>query len=103
VFTTILDPGVAPAVELARAYAQRWEIVSAFDELKVHQREPCTVMRSRSPDLVLKEIWGHLCSRLNPARRHRTNPKLVKRKYIKRQAMHCTSPSRFTPADRNAP
>jgi len=24
-----------------------------------------------------------LCRRLNPARRHRTNPRLVKRKYVK--------------------
>ncbi len=60
-FTTILDPDDAPAVELAHAYAQRWEIESTFDELKVHQRGPRTVMRSKSPDLVLQEIWGHLC------------------------------------------
>jgi len=59
--TTILDPDDAPAVELAHAYAQRWEIESTFDELKVHQRGPRTVMRSKSPDLVLQEIWGHLC------------------------------------------
>lgn len=59
--TTILDPDEAPAVELAHAYAQRWEIEATFDELKVHQRGPRTVMRSKSPDLVLQEIWGHLC------------------------------------------
>ena len=34
---------------------------SAFDELKTHQRGPRTVLRSKSPDLVLQEIWGHLC------------------------------------------
>ena len=33
----------------------------AFDELKTHQRGPRTVLRSKSPDLVLQEIWGHLC------------------------------------------
>ena len=60
-FTTILDPAEAPAVELAAAYAQRWEIELAFDELKTHQRGPRTVLRSKSPDLVLQEIWGHLC------------------------------------------
>ena len=43
------------------AYAQRWEIESAFDELKTHQRGARTVLRSKSPDLVLQEIWGHLC------------------------------------------
>lgn len=60
-FTTIIDPGEASAVDLAAAYAQRWEIESAFDELKVHQRGARTVLRSKSPELVLQEIWGHLC------------------------------------------
>jgi hypothetical protein len=60
-FTTILDPADAPATDLAVAYAQRWEIEGAFDELKTHQRGPRTVLRSKSPDLVLQEIWGHLC------------------------------------------
>jgi len=32
---------------LAAAYVQRWEIESAFDELKTHQRGPRTVLRSR--------------------------------------------------------
>jgi hypothetical protein len=60
-FTTLLDPIEAPATELAAAYAQRWEIETAFDELKTHQRGPRVVLRSKSPDLVLQEIWGHLC------------------------------------------
>lgn len=60
-FTTILDPDDVSATDLAAAYTQRWEIESAFDELKVHQRGPRTVLRSKSPDLVLQEIWGHLC------------------------------------------
>ena len=60
-FTTILDPDDVSALDLAAAYCQRWEIESAFDELKTHQRGPRTVLRSKSPDLVLQEIWGHLC------------------------------------------
>ncbi|CCM65091.1 transposase (fragment) [Candidatus Microthrix parvicella RN1] len=60
-FTTILDPAEATAVDLATAYAQRWEIESVFDELKTHQRGPKTVLRSKSPELVQQEIWGHLC------------------------------------------
>ena len=59
--TTLLDPAEAPAVDLATAYAQRWEIESTFDELKTHQRGSKVVLRSKSPDLVLQEIWGHLC------------------------------------------
>ena len=60
-FTTLLDPVEAPAVDLAVADAQRWEIESTFDELKTHQRGARTVLRSKSPELVLQEIWGHLC------------------------------------------
>jgi hypothetical protein len=60
-FTTIIDPNEASAVDLAVAYTQRWEIENAFDELKTHQRGPRTVLRSKSPDLVLQETWGHLC------------------------------------------
>jgi len=60
-FTTILDPDEASAVDLAVAYGQRWEIESAFDELKTHQRGLRAVLRSKSPQLVLQEIWGHLC------------------------------------------
>jgi len=60
-FTTLLDPSEVSATELAAAYAQRWEIELTFDELKTHQRGPRTVLRSKSPDLVLQEIWGHLC------------------------------------------
>ena len=59
--TTILDHRQAPAAELAAAYAQRWEIETTFDELKTHQRGPRAVLRSKSPDLVTQEIWGHLC------------------------------------------
>ena len=60
-FTTLTDPDEVTAEQLAAAYTQRWEIELAFDELKTHQRGPRTVLRSKSPDLVLQEIWGHLC------------------------------------------
>jgi Insertion element 4 transposase N-terminal/Transposase DDE domain len=60
-FTTLLDPTEVTAVDLAAAYTQRWEIELTLDELKTHQRGPRTVLRSKSPDLVLQEIWGHLC------------------------------------------
>lgn len=60
-FTTLVDPDEVTASELAATYAQRWEIESAFDELKTHQRGARTVLRSKSPALVLQELWGHLC------------------------------------------
>jgi hypothetical protein len=58
--TTILDPAQAPAAELAALYHQRWEIETALDELKVHQRGPKQVLRSKSPELVAQEVWGML-------------------------------------------
>lgn len=60
-FTTLLDPGEASAADLAAAYNDRWEIELAFDELKTHQRGPRMVLRSKSPELVKQELWGHLC------------------------------------------
>jgi len=59
--TTILDPGAAPAAELAALYPQRWEFETTLAELKTHQRGPRTVLRSKQPDLVRQEIYGYLC------------------------------------------
>jgi hypothetical protein len=59
--TTILDPEQAPAEELAPLYAQRWEFEGALDELKVHQRGPRVVLRSKTPDGVIQEMYGYLC------------------------------------------
>jgi len=36
--TTLLDPQLAPAMELAELCHQRWEIEAVFDELKTHLR-----------------------------------------------------------------
>ncbi|MFF1792594.1 IS4 family transposase, partial [Kitasatospora sp. NPDC058243] len=58
--TTILDHEAAPATELAALYNERWETETTLDELKTHQRGPAQVLRSRSPDGVEQEVWGHL-------------------------------------------
>ncbi len=55
--TSLLDPRAAPARELVVAYHQRWEIESALDELKTHQR-PARPLRSRKPVGVVQEIYG---------------------------------------------
>ena len=60
-FTTLLDPEEVSATDLAAAYHERWEVELTFDELKTHQRGPRLVLRSKSPNLVQQEIWGHLC------------------------------------------
>ncbi|MCA1679988.1 MAG: IS4 family transposase [Actinobacteria bacterium] len=59
--STILDPERAPASELAPLYAERWEFEGALDELKVHQRGPRVVLRSKTPAGVTQEVYGHLC------------------------------------------
>lgn len=56
--TTILDPDQAPASQLAALYHQRWEIETAFDELKTHLRGSRIVLRSKTPDLVRQEFYG---------------------------------------------
>jgi len=56
--TTILDPGKASAGELAALYHERWEIETAFDELKTHLRGAKIVLRSKTPDLVRQEFYG---------------------------------------------
>jgi hypothetical protein len=56
--TTILDHERAPAEELAAIYHDRWEIETAFDELKTHLRGAHIVLRSKTPDLVRQEFYG---------------------------------------------
>jgi hypothetical protein len=56
--TTILDPEQAPAAALATVYHERWEIETAFDELKTHLRGSQIVLRSKTPELVKQELYG---------------------------------------------
>ena len=58
--TTIADPERAPAAELPALYPQRWELETALDELKTHQRGPGVVLRSKDPDGVYQEVWAYL-------------------------------------------
>lgn len=60
--STILEPEHAPADELGVLYHERWEIENALDELKVHQRGPRVVLRSKQPDGVYQEAYGYLCT-----------------------------------------
>jgi hypothetical protein len=58
--TTIMNPAVASAAELAAAYAQRWEFEISFAELETRQRGPLRVLRSPSPEMTRQEMWGLL-------------------------------------------
>jgi hypothetical protein len=58
--TTITDPRQAPAPLLAQAYHQRWEHETGNDQLKTHLRGPGRILRSRSPGMILQEIYCYL-------------------------------------------
>jgi len=60
--TTILDPAMASAEELAALYHERWEIETALDELKTHVRGARIVLRSKTPELVRQEFFGLMMS-----------------------------------------
>ena len=56
--TSLLDPEVATAQELARVYHERWEIETTLKEMKTHLRGARVVLRSKTPDLVRQEFYG---------------------------------------------
>jgi hypothetical protein len=50
--TTLLDPKLAPALELVSCYHERWEIELIIDELDTHQRLAGRPLRSKKPPWV---------------------------------------------------
>jgi hypothetical protein len=57
--TTLLDPHTHPAAELVRLYHQRWEIETAYLELKSSILGG-RVLRARTPDGVQQEVYALL-------------------------------------------
>jgi hypothetical protein len=56
---TLYDTRQAPALEIARAYARRWEAEGSYRELKAYlRRQP--VLRSATPDGITQEIYALL-------------------------------------------
>ncbi|MDQ3405552.1 MAG: IS4 family transposase [Actinomycetota bacterium] len=58
--TTILDPVRAPAKELAALYHEHWDGEGFFTQIKDAQLAADLKFRSKSPDGVRQEFWGHL-------------------------------------------
>lgn len=58
--TTILDPDLATAAELAAVYHQRWEFESSLAEIETRQRGSYRVLRSHSPEMVRQQICALL-------------------------------------------
>jgi len=58
--TTLLDHRAYPALDLACAYHERWEIELVIDEVDTHQRLAGRPLRSRKPVGVIQELYGLL-------------------------------------------
>lgn len=58
--TTLLDPEPCPALDLACAYHERWEIEIVIDEVDTHQRLAGRPLRSLKPVGVIQELYGLL-------------------------------------------
>jgi hypothetical protein len=58
--TTITDPQLADAADLAACYRQRWESENSYQELKTRQRGGRTVLRSTDPDGIYQELYAYL-------------------------------------------
>jgi hypothetical protein len=58
--TNILDPVQAPAQVLAAGYHERWEHETSNGQVKTHLRGPGRVLRSKTPDMIIQEIYGYL-------------------------------------------
>ncbi len=56
--TTVLNPRVAPALELIGLYHERWEVELVIDEIKTHERVQRKVLRSKTPQGVRQELYG---------------------------------------------
>jgi len=58
--TTILDPSLAEARELAQLYPERWKIELTIKESKTILRKGQLTLRSKTAELVRQEFWGLL-------------------------------------------
>lgn len=58
--TSIADHELAPAIELAALYHDRWEFELTLDEIETHQMPWSRVLRSKTPELIGQEIWALL-------------------------------------------
>jgi Transposase DDE domain len=60
--TTLLDPQVAPAADLAGLYHNRWQAETGIGDLKTTQRGgPEVLLRSKTPTMVAQEFWAMVC------------------------------------------
>jgi hypothetical protein len=58
IVTTLLDPDIYPAEELAQLYLKRWRIELWFDDIKTSMH--MDVLRCKTPEMIEKEVLVHL-------------------------------------------
>lgn len=85
--TTIMDPAVAPAKDLAILYHERWDIEGFLKQIKSVQLNGDKIFRSKSPDGVRQEFWAHLavhyattCVQVDAAAQAKVDPDRVSHK-----------------------
>jgi hypothetical protein len=85
--TTIMDPAIAPAKELAILYHERWDIEGFLKQIKSVQLNSDKIFRSKSPDGVRQEFWAHLavhyattCVQVDAAARAKVDPNRISHK-----------------------
>ena len=114
--TSIADHELAPAIELAALYHDRWEFELTLDEIETHQMPWSRVLRSKTPDLVRQEIWALLLAHYavrhliheaadklgeDPDRMSFIRSLRVVRRQVTNQAGFSPSPTRPRPAGNN--
>lgn len=62
--TTLLDPFLYPAKEVAVLYHERWRVEVVIDEARTHLRLSARTLRSLTPDGVVQEIYALLLAHL---------------------------------------
>lgn len=58
--TTLLDPRLAPAQELAATYARRSAVETGFREIKTYLRGSHRALRATDPEVARQELWAYL-------------------------------------------
>lgn len=85
--TTIMDPAIVSAKELAILYHERWDVEGFLKQIKSVQLNDDKVFRSKSPDGVRQEFWAHLavhyattCVQVDAAAQAKVDPDRISHK-----------------------
>jgi hypothetical protein len=58
--TNVFDHESAPLEELATLHHERWEVENLYEEFNNGPRGAYAILRGKTPDLVIQELWGLL-------------------------------------------